>query len=324
MSFPTFTFNTTADEVATAFAQQIQSKNVLITGTSMNGIGFETARVLAKHANLVIITGYNAERLALAEEAIKKEIPEANIRPLILDLSCLASVRKAAAEVNAYTEPLHVLVHNAAAPGGKFKLTVDNLETQMAIAQIGPFLLTKRIAPKLLATSSASYTPRVVYVSSGSHRVLSGFDLDMVAHPDPEKYTSGGGYSQAKSANILAAIELSKRAKGRINAYSLHPGVILTNIHQNEESKAGFIAAGVLGPDGLPNTSGRTKWKTMAQGAATTLVAAFDPRLEAKPGAYLVDCVEANNKIAPHASDPETAAKLWNVTEEIIGEPFSF
>ncbi|KAJ7726525.1 hypothetical protein B0H16DRAFT_1592508 [Mycena metata] len=324
MSFPIFTFDTTADEVATAFAQQIRGKNVLITGTSMNGIGFETARVLAKHANLVIITGYNTERLALSEEALKKEIPEGNIRPLILDLSSLASVRKAAAEVNAYPEPLHVLIHNAAAPGGKFKLTADNLETQMVIAQIGPFLLTKLVAPKLLATGSASHTPRVVYVSSGAHRFVSGFDLDAVAHPDPAKYTSGGGYSQAKSANILAAIELSKRAKGKIHAYSLHPGVISTNINQKEESKAELIAAGVLGPDGLPNTSGSIKWKTMAQGAATTLVAAFDPRLEAKPGAYLNDCVESNDKIAPHASDPETAAKLWMVTEEVVGESFSF
>ncbi|KAJ7046457.1 hypothetical protein C8F04DRAFT_1064345 [Mycena alexandri] len=324
MSFPIFTFDTTADEVATAFAQQIQGKNVLITGTSMNGIGFETARVLAKHANLVIITGYNTERLALSEEAIKKEIPEANIRSLILDLSSLAAVRKAAAEVNAYTEPLHVLIHNAASPGGKFKLTVDNLETQMAVAQIGPFLLTKLIASKLLATRSASYTPRVVYVSSGAHQFVPGIDLNTVAHPDPAKYTSGGGYGQAKSANILAAIELSKRAKGRINAYSLHPGVISTNINQKEESKADLIAAGVLNPDGLPNTTGSIRWKTMAQGAATTLVAAFDPRLEAKPGAYLLDCVEANDKIAPHASDLDTAAKLWTVTEEIIGESFSF
>jgi NAD(P)-dependent dehydrogenase (short-subunit alcohol dehydrogenase family) len=100
---------------------------VLITGTSLNGIGFETARVLAKHANLVIITGHNSDRLKLssnlrfngihevvnarlklAEETIKKELPSANIRPLILDLSSLSSVRKAAAEVNALPEPLHV------------------------------------------------------------------------------------------------------------------------------------------------------------------------------------------------------------------------
>ncbi|KAJ7908701.1 hypothetical protein B0H13DRAFT_1878473 [Mycena leptocephala] len=62
-AIPAFSFITTADEVATAFSQEIKGKNVLITGTSLNGIGFETARVIAKHANLVIITGYNDERL---------------------------------------------------------------------------------------------------------------------------------------------------------------------------------------------------------------------------------------------------------------------
>jgi NAD(P)-dependent dehydrogenase (short-subunit alcohol dehydrogenase family) len=97
---------------------------VLITGTSIKGLGFETARAIAKHANLVIITGYNAERYAayfiaffisftqsrlkLSEDAIKKEIPSANIRPLVLDLSSMAAIRAAAAEVNAYPEPLHV------------------------------------------------------------------------------------------------------------------------------------------------------------------------------------------------------------------------
>ncbi|KAF7364698.1 Short-chain dehydrogenase/reductase family protein [Mycena venus] len=131
MSLPTFTSATTAEDVAAAFAEQIRGKNVLITGTSINGIGFETAHVLAKYANLVIITGYNSERLRLSEEAIKKEVPTANIRQLVLDLSSLAAVRKAAAEVNAYPEPLHVLIHNAAASGGKFKLTVDGLESQM-------------------------------------------------------------------------------------------------------------------------------------------------------------------------------------------------
>jgi NAD(P)-dependent dehydrogenase (short-subunit alcohol dehydrogenase family) len=106
---------------------------VLVTGTSPNGIGFETARVIAKHANLVIITGYNLERygiyfsitrapnprninaepavctrLKLSEDAIKREVPTANIRPLVLDLSSLAAVRTTAAEINAYPEVLHV------------------------------------------------------------------------------------------------------------------------------------------------------------------------------------------------------------------------
>jgi NAD(P)-dependent dehydrogenase (short-subunit alcohol dehydrogenase family) len=98
---------------------------------------------------------------------------------------------------------------------GKFKLTVDGLESQMATDHIGPFLLTKLIAPKLLATSTPSFTPRVVFVSSAAHAFGPGINLSNIAHPEPEK---------SSCANVLTAIELSKRAHGKIKAYSLHPG----------------------------------------------------------------------------------------------------
>ncbi|KAJ6554937.1 hypothetical protein DFH09DRAFT_1365914 [Mycena vulgaris] len=285
----------------------------------MNGIGFETARAIAQYANLLIITGHNAERLKLVEEAIKQEIPSANLRPLILDLSSLAAVRKAAAEVNAHPEPLHVLIHNAAAPIGPFKLTVDNLESQIATDHIGPFLLTKLLSPKLLATRTADYTPRVVFVSSIGHGRVTGVNF----HTEPAGYDPMQAYGQAKSANILTAIELSKRSKGQINAYSLHPGAIYTNIMLTEEAVAGLQAVGVLGPDGLPSEV-KFAFKTIPQGAATTMVAAFDPGLNDKPGAYLDDCTAANHLIAPPSSDPANTEKLWTLTESIIGETFSF
>ncbi|KAJ7032070.1 short-chain dehydrogenase, partial [Mycena alexandri] len=297
---PAFTFTTTAQEVATAFAQEIQGKNVLITGTSLNGIGFEAARVISKHANLVIITGYNDQRLKLSEEAIKKEVPTANLRRLTLDLGSLAGVRKAAAEVNTYTEPIHVLIHNAAATLGPFKLTVDGLESQIATDHVGPFLLTKLLTPILLASATASYTPRVVFVSSGAHLFGPG-------KPNPDTYNAAVAYFQAKSANILTAIELSKRSKGAINAYSLHPGVIYTNLSQKEEGIPAAQAMGILGPDGLPDEE-KFQWKTIPQGAATTVAASFDPRINDKPGAYINDSTVASESIAPHSSDPSAAS----------------
>ncbi|KAJ6453140.1 hypothetical protein C8R45DRAFT_945329 [Mycena sanguinolenta] len=338
MSLLTFTPNTTAEEVAAAFAEQIRGRNVLITGTSIDGIGFEAARVLAKHANLVIIASYNAERrvLKLSEEAIKKDMPGANIRQLVLDLSSLAAIRKAAAEVNAYPEPLHVLIHNAAAGVGVFKLTVDGLESQIAINHIGPFLFTKLLAPKLLAALSGSYAPRVVMVSSEGHAYVP-FDLNAVAHPNPDTYTFFDAYCQSKAANVLFANELSRRAKGKINGYSLHPGskkklesthVINTNFVKKEQIIPTLIAVGLLTPGGLPSSE-NTTWKTLGQGAVTRLVvlitvtAAFDTRLESKSGAYLVDSVEANDKIGPHCTDADTAGKLWTITEEIVGEKFA-
>ncbi|KAJ7757635.1 hypothetical protein B0H16DRAFT_1537292 [Mycena metata] len=310
---PTFNAKTTAEEVATAFASEIKGKNVLITGTSQNGIGFESARVIAKHANLVIITGYNAERLQKSEDAIKKETPHANVRKLQVDLSSLASVRKAAAEVNSWPEPLHVVIHNAAAGIFGFKPTVDGLEAQIATAYVGPFLFTKLVAPKILAAGSSSYTPRVVFLSSSVHAMGPGVDFEQLEKPTAEKHSAFPAYFASKSATVL----------GKINSYSVSPGAIFTNINQKEESLADFKGAGMLKEDGTPNEAAFT-WKTIPEGAATTTIAAFDPALDSVPGAYLDDSVVANEKVAPHSSDPATAAKLWTVTEKIVGETFTF
>ncbi|KAJ7916004.1 hypothetical protein B0H13DRAFT_2323861 [Mycena leptocephala] len=330
MSQPTFSFTTTAQEVATVFAKEIQGKNILITGTSVSGIGFETARVLAKHASLMIITGHNSERLKIAEDTIKSEVPSANIRPLILDLSSLAAVRKASAEVNAFPEPLHVLIHNAAAVIGEFKLTVDNFESQFATNHLGPFLLTKLLSSKLLAARTTGYTPRVVFVSAKGHIFCDGVNFSKLERPDPDGYEPLDNYFRTKVANILTAMELSKHSKGQINAYSLHPGVIMTNNMQRGDIVDSLKKMEILDEDGRPSDK-KHPWKTIPQGAATTNVhtlstvaAAFDSSLNDKPGAYLDDCVEANDTIAPHASDSGNAERLWALTERLIGESFTF
>ncbi|KAJ7513247.1 NAD-P-binding protein [Mycena galericulata] len=334
-SSPTFSFETTADEVVAAFPEEIKGKNVLITGTSLDGLGYETARVISKYADVVIITGYNADRLKLTEEAIKKEVPNANIRRLNLDLSSLASVRKAAEEVNASPEPMHVrdvvsliwqaqteygfqvLIHNAAS-GGPFKLTVDGLESNFGTNYVGPFLLTKLLTPKLLASTTAIYTPRVVFVASAMHALFPGIDLSALRKPDPTNYLALKAYAQAKSATILISIELAKRAKGKLNVYSLHPGGA-----QEPTIRKDLEAFGALGPDGLPSQQ-KVRWKTIPQGAATTVTAAFDPRLNGQSGAYLDDCKLSNESVAPHSSDPVVAEQLWTITEEIIGEKYTW
>ncbi|KAJ7060547.1 hypothetical protein C8F01DRAFT_1143071, partial [Mycena amicta] len=330
MSLPTFSFESTAQEVSTALKGQISGRNVLITGTSLKGIGFEAARAIAPYANLVVITGYNAERLKLSEEALKKEFPSANIRALTLDLSSLASVRKAAAEVNAYPEPLHVLIHNAATIGSYY-ITEDDFEIQGATAQFGPFLLTKLIAPKLLSTRTKSFVPRVVYVASNAHGMgITSLDFSKLRHGHlPEDASTAPGmmkrYGEVKSMNMLMAVELSRRAKGQLRAYSLHPGAIPTNVLDKEALVPVYLSLGFITEDGKPKENNISPWKTLPQGAATTVVAAFDPRLDDKAGVYLIDCTVApEDKVAPHAIDPANAEKLWNLTEEMLGEKFEF
>jgi len=294
---------------------------VLITGTSLNGIGYEVARVVAKHANLVIITGYNAERLKLSEEGLKKEVPGAKIRTLTLDLSSNEKTRKAAAEVNAYSEPIHILINNAATSIGPRSLTVDGHESQFGTNYLGPWLFTNLIAPKLIASKTDTFTPRVINISSGAHAFGAGVIFDDLKLT--KDYTNFLAYFQSKSAQILHAVELSKRSGGKINAYSLHPGVIWTNINQNApvDTVKQLTEWGMLDASGKP-TDANLKWKTIPQGAATTVTAAFDPSLNDKPGAYLDDSNVATP--APHSSDPANAEKLWNISEELVGQKFTF
>ncbi|CAK5264520.1 unnamed protein product [Mycena citricolor] len=297
---PTFHFNTTAEDVATAFAEQIQGKNVLVTGTSLNGIGFETARAVAKYANLVIVTGYNKERLGLTQTELQKDGPHAEIRPLVLDLASLKDVRRAAAEVNAYAEPIQVLINNAVAAIAGFKLSADGFENQLAIDHLGPFLFTALISPKLLAARTETFTPRVVFVSSLAH-LLGAVNLETWGIPDQASYDLMGAYAQAKTANILTAAELSRRSKGAIKSYSLHPGKIA-------EKRKEF---GILLPDGSPSLE-KYHWKSIPEGSATTVAAAF-----------LDDSKVANHKLSTQAADPAIAARLWDVTEELVGFKFT-
>ncbi|KAK7000344.1 hypothetical protein R3P38DRAFT_3058037 [Favolaschia claudopus] len=92
---------------------------------------------------------------------------------------------------------------------------------------------------------------------------------------------------------------------------------------QKPENQTFMKSIGALKEDGTPNDT-QFPFKNMAQGAATTVVAAFDPRIEEQPGSYLVDCVVANDQVAPHSSDPCMAKKLWDATEKLLGEKFTF
>ncbi|KAF7304110.1 Short-chain dehydrogenase/reductase family protein [Mycena indigotica] len=299
---PTFTAASTADEVAEALASELRGKNVLVTGTSVGGIGFETARAIAKYAALVVITGYNTERLRLSKEAIEKEFPATQVRTLQLDLSSLGAVRKAAAEVNAYAEPLHVLINNAAATETVHGLTSDNLEIQMAAGHIAPFLFTKL------------------------HAAGEGVPLDKEEFargqggPDPDPAVRMfARYGAVKSANVLTAREMARRGGRNVKAYSLHPGAIVTNAF-SKGFKAALEQFGIIDSEGKPGNV--FSFKSLPQGAATTVVAAFDPRIADHSGAYLEDGVLAEQNVAAHSADMQRAGKLWALTEDVIGEKF--
>ncbi|KAF7377869.1 NAD(P)-binding protein [Mycena sanguinolenta] len=295
---------------------------VLMTGTSMSGLGFEAAQTIAKYANLVIITGHNAESFHKTQS--KKEFLVQTSGHLSSTWPLFFAVRQAAAEVNAYPEQIDILINNAASAICPFVLTADGFEQQIATDHLGPFLFTALIMPKILAAQTASYTPRVIYVASGAHAWGSGVNLTEMEHPNQSTYDGIQAYGQAKSANILTARELTRRAGGRVHAYSLTPGAIVTNfvltsLLQNEDKRPELVAQGVITEDGKPGLNPSLPWKTLSQGAATIIAAAFDPSLNEKPGCYLAHSTENDDAVAPHSSNPDTAQKLWELSERLVG-----
>lgn len=312
-----FGAETTADEAARFYASEIQGKTVLITGCTWGGLGAEAARAIAKQdPKLLILAGRKQESLDDTVKKIKEESPKANLRTLIIDLASLESVKKASAEVNQYTEPIDVLINNAAIMASPYHTTKDGFEGQIGTNHLGPFLFTNSILSRVLASSS----PRIVNVSSEGHG-FTPIRFDDFQFKNGETYAKWIAYGQSKVANVMFARELAKRYgnKGLV-AFSLHPGVIQTNLARDVD----FSEFQEPIYDSFGNTLdfSSVKWKTLPQGAATHIVAAFDSSIKDKSGAYLDDCQVANDHLKPHARDASDDAKLWTLSEDLVGQKF--
>ncbi|KAK9764750.1 hypothetical protein K7432_007513 [Basidiobolus ranarum] len=312
-----FNDETTAEEAASFFASEIKGKTVLVTGATWGGLGAEFARVIAKYgAGLVIVGGRKQESLDDTIKKIKEETPEANLYPLIIDLASLTSIRQAAKEVSKLPEPIDILVNNAAIVASPYSTTADGFEAHFGTNHLGPFLFTNLILPRVLASKTGD--PRVVNISSEEHHCspIRWKDVGFNAGKDYEKWQA---YGQSKTANILFALELSNRYKVKgLNAFSLHPGTIETNLINHfgleEEMKT------MVDPAGKPLVS--YKWKTIPQGTSTHIVAAFDPSIKDQSGSYLEDAQVNNAAANKYALDEANARELWSLSERLIGQQF--
>ncbi|CAO3678944.1 unnamed protein product [Umbelopsis vinacea] len=313
-----FGFHSTADEVATHFHSEIKGKTVLITGCTWGGLGAEAARVIAKNgAGLVILAGRKQEALDDTIKKIKDETPSANLRSLILDLASLESVKKAAAEVNAYAEPIDVLINNAAIMASPYHTTKDGFEAQIGTNHLGPFLFTNLIIPRILASNKS---PRIVNVSSIGH-IFSPIRFNDPFFENGKSYDKWKSYGQSKTANILFARGLSKRyASKGLTAFSLHPGGIQTNLGRDVEQHE--FSKSMYDHDGNLIDWSQLTWKTIPEGTSTHLVAAFDPSIKSQSGAYLEDCQIANDHLKSFANDDAQADQLWALSEKLVGQKF--
>ena len=308
----TFGFDSTTDDVLGG--RDLTNVNVVITGTSA-GLGVETARALA-------VRGATVVGVVRDPDKARRNLDEAGPRGVDLyeaDLASLASVR-------AFTDRffadghdrVDVLIANAGVMACPQATTADGFELQFGTNHLGHFVLVNRLLP-LLLTGPPS---RIVTLSSAGHR-FGNVSLD-----DPgfehTPYEPWVAYGRAKTANILFAVELDRRLGGRgVRATAVHPGGIPTELgrHLTDETLTALVAA-----------RGRrtVEWKSIPQGAATSVWAGFVAPAAEVGGRYCEDCAVApvidNPEESPgvmrYAFDPATAAALWTRSEVLVGESF--
>ncbi|KAG8174234.1 hypothetical protein JTE90_016585 [Oedothorax gibbosus] len=281
----------------------MEGKVIIVTGAN-SGIGFETAKDLARRKGRVILACRDKTRGTNAAESIIRETGNTNVVMRQLDLSSLDSVRKFAADVNAAEERLDVLIHNAGTVL-KTEWTKDNLEVQFATNHFGPFLLNHLLLD-LLKKSAPS---RIVVLSSVIHHLAPlVLDLDNL---NSEKYTMHPMlvYASTKFANILWVQELARRLRGTgVTANVLHPGVVYTNLAWNMW-KDFFVF--------LLKLSVYLFEKNAREGAQTTIYLAVADEVQNVSGKYFADCKRV--WVSPFAKNEEKATKLWEVSEKLTG-----
>ena len=287
-----FGFNSTAEDVTQGVS--LSGKTMLVTGCN-SGIGEETVRVLAMRGAHIIGA---ARTLDKARAAFNKLGVTGT--PLACELSDLASVRAAVAELIERGQKLDAIICNAGIMALPTLTQKDGIELQFYTNHIGHFALVRGLFKRL------NNDGRVVIVSSGAHRMASreGVELDNLS--GERDYDPWKMYGQSKLANILVARTLSRRFRtGNRVANALHPGVIATGLTRHIHDSAALFKS--MDPSNI---------KTIPQGAATQVYLAAHPNGADTSGCYFSDCNEA--KTTPPGRNDELADKLWRWTEDFI------
>jgi NAD(P)-dependent dehydrogenase (short-subunit alcohol dehydrogenase family) len=317
----TFDADSTTDEVLDGV--DLSSKRVLVTGVSA-GLGVETARTLAAHGAFVVGAVRDLNKAHRATDAVRAQAANGGGFELIeLDLASLASVRACANALVAAGKPFDVVICNAgvmACPQGK---TTDGFETQFGTNHLGHFVLVTRIASLFRRGS------RLVNLSSAGHR-FADVNID---DPNFERttYTEFGAYGRSKTANILFAVEFDRRHRDEgIRATAVHPGGIQTELgrHMTPELIQSMIKS--INDANKASNLPAFKWKSIPQGAATSVWSGFVAPAALVGGKYCEDChvaevidnAEARGGVRSYALDPDRARALWEKSEEMVGERF--
>lgn len=317
-----FGAESTTDEILAGV--DLSGKRILVTGVSA-GLGVETARALVAHGADVVGAARDLAKAEAATAVVREaaKVGGGSLELVQLDLASLASVRACADALLADGRPFDIIIANAgvmACPKGQ---TQDGFETQFGTNHLGHFVLVNRIASLLRPGG------RLVNLASAGHRIAD-VDLD---DPDFEHtpYVEFVAYGRSKTANILFAVEFDRRHRDRgVRAAAVHPGAIQTELgrHLTQESIDQLLAS--LGAPQSESGALPFTYKSIPQGAATSVWAAAVAPADEVGGLYCEDCHVAELEestsifggVRGYALDPERAKALWAKSEEMVGERF--
>jgi NAD(P)-dependent dehydrogenase (short-subunit alcohol dehydrogenase family) len=317
----TFGATSTTDEVLAGV--DLSGKRILVTGVSA-GLGVETARTLAAHGAQVVGAARNLDKARAASGQIRADAANGGGLELVeLDLASLASVRACADALVSADKPFDLVIANAgvmACPKGE---TADGFETQFGTNHLGHFVLVNRIASLLKPGS------RLVNLSSAGHR-FSDVDLE-----DPNfehtPYAEFTAYGRSKTANILFAVEFDRRHRaGGVRATAVHPGGIQTELGRYMTAEIRQRLIDQINTANATSGAPAFSWKTIPQGAATSVWAGVVASADEVGGLYCEDCHVAEpaegddvrGGVRAYALDGDHAKALWAKSEEMVGERF--
>ncbi|MFE2358421.1 SDR family NAD(P)-dependent oxidoreductase [Streptomyces parvulus] len=293
----------------------LTGRRAVVTGGA-SGLGAETVRALAAAGAEVTV----ATRRVESAEPLLAELSAAGapgrVHARALDLADLASVH---AFVNAWRDPLDILVANAGIMALPTRtLSTRGWEMQLATNYLGHFALALGLHPALRDAGWA----RIVVVSSGAHRGAP-FDFGD-PHFERRPYDPWAAYGQSKTADVLFTVGARRWTADGITANALNPGYILTGLQRHVDDDT-MRAFGVMDEQG--NVRPLPYYKTAEQGAATSVLLATSPLLDGVTGRYFEDNAEARTVrtgeedpggVAEHALDPDAADRLWEFASNAL------
>ena len=275
----------------------VEGRRCIVTGGT-SGIGRAAATELALLGAEVTVVGRDPAKT----EAMAADISSATGRPVdiaLADLGSQRALRSLAAELLSRYPRIHVLINNAGVINQKRTLTVDGIESTLAVNHLAPFLLTALLMERLQASAPA----RVVTVASDAAKG-SRIDFDDIGHE--RDYRGMRVYGQSKLANILFTHELARRLEGTgVSATCVHPGVVGTGWGKNDS-----------GPLKLGLTLARPFLRSPRKGAETVVWLASSPEVQGESGGFYVDRRRRN---PPEPIDDSAAGRLWEVSLELCG-----